>query len=383
MLKNLFATLCCVLLIVNYSFGQSPDAFNYQAVIRDPAGNVLSGQNVSLRASIVENTMNGQVQYQEIHQINTNEAGVLNLQIGNGSVTAGSFAGINWGENNYFLKIEIDAQGGSNYTEIGTTQLLSVPYAIQASTANRADTANFANLADFANGTSVAETASFAETAQQASFANNAINAQQANFAQNALSAQTAAFAEEATFAETAGNQFWKQEKKLVYYDEGTVELLAPGLEPITSTAAQLYVVGKDQNTNDLPFILAGDFSRQQFGVDGLGRLMRLTQSTSGNNFTGNSFDIGIDNNQSLFIQPVSQSGITYNPSFSIGSAGFVGISNAQPLTRLHISDGDVYIDDTEAGIIMKDPDNGCWRIQINSNGQLVPTKLANCPGAP
>ncbi len=223
-MNKLFVCLALLCLAPVFLVAQSPKAFNYQAVARDQNGDALSEQAIGLRISILQGTIDGSSVFSERHAATTNAFGLLTLKIGAGQLLSGSMDDIQWGEDDFFLKVEMDISGGSNYVDMGTTQLLSVPYAMHASST---DTAKFATLADQAN---LAETAGYAEQAGQASFADNAVNAQQATFAQNATNAQSATFAQEAQFAQTAGNSYWSGDKEDIYYDsEGSVGI---GIKP-------------------------------------------------------------------------------------------------------------------------------------------------------
>ncbi|MEI6766653.1 MAG: hypothetical protein WCM76_13550 [Bacteroidota bacterium] len=114
------------------SFAQAPQAFNYQAVARNGNGIVLSNHSISLRISIIRDSVNGTNIYSEIHNTSTNQFGLFNLNIGKGSSLSGYFNQINWANASHFLKVEMDTNGSANYLNIGTTQLLSVPYALYA-----------------------------------------------------------------------------------------------------------------------------------------------------------------------------------------------------------------------------------------------------------
>lgn len=129
-MKNLLITLLTALSISG--FAQVPNAFNYQAVVRDNTGTVIPNQNVSFRISLLKGSVSGTTVYSEIHSSTTNDFGLSNLQIGNGTVASGDFSAINWAEDSYFVKIELDAAGGSNYQLMGTSQLMSVPYSNRA-----------------------------------------------------------------------------------------------------------------------------------------------------------------------------------------------------------------------------------------------------------
>ncbi|MBN8702407.1 MAG: hypothetical protein J0M08_05050 [Bacteroidetes bacterium] len=115
---------------------QVPQSFKYQSVARDITGNIIANQPISFRISILKSSISGTAVYTETHTISTNAFGIANFEIGKGSVSIGSFSGINWHNDTYFIQTEMDALGGSNYTLMGTSQLLSVPYALHAATAD-------------------------------------------------------------------------------------------------------------------------------------------------------------------------------------------------------------------------------------------------------
>ena len=112
------------------SFAQVPQGISYQAIATNGSGNPVVSSNVGIRLSILDNSASGTLVYSETHTKTTNAQGLFNLVIGQGTASAGTFAGINWGTNPKFLKVEMDIAGGSNYVLVGTTQLLSVPYAL-------------------------------------------------------------------------------------------------------------------------------------------------------------------------------------------------------------------------------------------------------------
>lgn len=111
---------------------QAPQKFNYQAVARNAQGAVLPNQNVKIRASILHGSANGTNQYSETHSATTSQLGLFNLAIGSGTLVNGNFTNITWASGDKYLKIERDATGGNNFTLVGTSQLLSVPYALNA-----------------------------------------------------------------------------------------------------------------------------------------------------------------------------------------------------------------------------------------------------------
>ncbi|MCS3532156.1 hypothetical protein [Chryseobacterium sp. JUb7] len=126
-MKKLYATIG--LFLATLLSAQVPQAFSYQTIAFNASGAPIANGNVSLRVSILENSATGTALYTETHTKTTNAKGLVNLNIGQGTATTGSFGGINWGTNTKFVKVEMDPQGGSNYTNVGVNQLMSVPYA--------------------------------------------------------------------------------------------------------------------------------------------------------------------------------------------------------------------------------------------------------------
>ncbi|MES2617679.1 MAG: tail fiber domain-containing protein [Bacteroidota bacterium] len=109
---------------------QTPQAFKYQAVARDTAGKELRNRTINFRVSVLKGSTVGTSVYTETHTITTNNFGVANITVGDGSVVSGTFATVDWGSAAHFLKIEMDVNAGTNYQVMGASQLLSVPYAL-------------------------------------------------------------------------------------------------------------------------------------------------------------------------------------------------------------------------------------------------------------
>jgi hypothetical protein len=148
-MKKILWTLIGLILIIKV-FAQAPQSFQYQAVIRDATGNVLQSQSVNLRLSIIPISAVGVAEYVETHLSTTNTFGIVSLSVGNGTVVTGNFSTINWGASSHYIKVEADPTGGTSYLDMGTTQLLSVPYAINSLSATQADNATNANYATVA-----------------------------------------------------------------------------------------------------------------------------------------------------------------------------------------------------------------------------------------
>ncbi len=144
-MKKLFLTLIAVVISISL-FSQAPEAFSFQSIVRDGVGDPLVSQNVSFRFSIITGSPTGTTVYQESHNITTDPFGYVTLAIGNGTDVTGAFELIDWGADKHFIKVEIDTDGGTSFTEMGTTQLLSVPYALHSKTAGNVFSGNYNDL---------------------------------------------------------------------------------------------------------------------------------------------------------------------------------------------------------------------------------------------
>jgi hypothetical protein len=140
--KHLFITLLIGLLTLSASWAQTPDAINYQGVARDASGNPLANQAIGLQLSIRSGSASGTVAYEETHTVTTNALGLFSVLLGQGTAGTGDFSTIDWGSDVYFVEVGLDASGGNSYTSLGTSQLVSVAYALQAKSADNVDDAD-------------------------------------------------------------------------------------------------------------------------------------------------------------------------------------------------------------------------------------------------
>jgi len=119
-----------LLIIIGSVAAQTPQSFKYQAVARNSDGEAIVNTTIGIKISLISDNMNGTVVYSETFSPSSNSIGIINVSIGQGNVVSGNFSEIDWGADEYFLKVAMDVSGGSNYTDMGTTQLLSVPYSL-------------------------------------------------------------------------------------------------------------------------------------------------------------------------------------------------------------------------------------------------------------
>ena len=139
-MRKLFTILLAVFLTATV-WAQSPNKMSYQAVIRNASNNLVTSTAVAMQISILQGSTGGSAVYVETQTPTTNFNGLVNIEIGGGTVVSGNFSTINWANGPYFVKTETDpdgATGGIAYTITGTSQLLSVPYALYAANAGTA-----------------------------------------------------------------------------------------------------------------------------------------------------------------------------------------------------------------------------------------------------
>ncbi len=125
---GILSTLLFFSLSLSRSFAAAPQKLNYQTVVRNSAGVLISNANVGIKISILQGTSTGSVVYTETQLVSTNTNGLATLEIG----AAAGFSSIDWFNGPFFIKTQIDPSGGSSYTITGTSPLLSVPYSLQA-----------------------------------------------------------------------------------------------------------------------------------------------------------------------------------------------------------------------------------------------------------
>jgi len=133
-MKNIF-TLLLITLGCLSSIAQAPEKMSYQAIIRNSEGHLVSDQIVNTRIAILHKTNDGNALYVEKHNLSSNLNGLITLEIGAGTIISGSFIGIDWSDGPYYVRTDTDIDNDSNYDISSSSQLLSVPYAIHAKSA--------------------------------------------------------------------------------------------------------------------------------------------------------------------------------------------------------------------------------------------------------
>jgi uncharacterized protein (TIGR02145 family) len=138
--------LLTILLCMATMFAQAPQKFSYQAVVRNASNALVTNAPVGVRISVLQGGIAGTIVYMETHTAVTNENGLMTLLVGSGNLLQGDFTSIDWANGLYYLKTEIDPNGGTNYSITSTQQLLSVPYALYANEAGNGFSGDYNDL---------------------------------------------------------------------------------------------------------------------------------------------------------------------------------------------------------------------------------------------
>ena len=138
-MKKFYAILCLAIASLTQLQAQAPQGFNYQATVRNSAGDLIVNANVYFKFNVVQGSLTAVPIFTETHYVSTDDLGQVNLVIGQGTANLGAFSALDWSLGSYYLGIELDT--GNGYLAMGTTQLLSVPYALYAENSGNATSA--------------------------------------------------------------------------------------------------------------------------------------------------------------------------------------------------------------------------------------------------
>ena len=131
-MKKFYAILCLAIASLTQLQAQAPQGFNYQATVRNSAGDLIINTNVYFKFNVIQGSETAVPIFTETHYVPTDDLGQVNLVIGEGTASTGTFSELDWSLGSYYLGIELDTDTGNGYLAMGTTQLLSVPYALYA-----------------------------------------------------------------------------------------------------------------------------------------------------------------------------------------------------------------------------------------------------------
>jgi uncharacterized protein (TIGR02145 family) len=129
-MKKFYIMLCLAIASLTQLQAQAPQGFNYQATVRNNTGDLIVNTNVYFKFNVMQGTQTSLPVFTETHYVPTDDLGQVNLVIGQGTANTGVFSELDWSLGSYYLGIELNT--GNGYVAMGTTQLLSVPYALYA-----------------------------------------------------------------------------------------------------------------------------------------------------------------------------------------------------------------------------------------------------------
>ena len=137
-MKKFYIFLCLAIASLTQLQAQTPQGFNYQATVRNTTGELIINSNVYFKFNVIQGAQTTVPVFTETHYVPTDDLGQVTLIIGEGTANTGVFSEIEWSLGSYFLGIELSIDGPNDYVAMGTTQLLSVPYALYAANSGNA-----------------------------------------------------------------------------------------------------------------------------------------------------------------------------------------------------------------------------------------------------
>jgi len=331
-MKKLKLIFLFSILLPVQAYLQSPSNFNYQAVLRDNAGTIISNQVVSFRISILESTPLGSAVYSETHDLSTNEHGLANLIIGSGNVLSGDIAVIEWSLNAHFIQIELDINSSGSYEHMGTSQLVAVPYAMHATTVEN-------DMVDDAD-------------------------ADPTNEMQDISLSGTDLTITGGNTVDLSQISHWSKSGDMLSAVNNRAEIInIPGAANTT-----LLVDGGSQ-----PLLLKSNGGAgAEFSFNSHGE----TNWTYGSNQFAK---IGINGGPSAFMELYGSGNLkvylnTDGDSYFKG--GKIGIGTDTPNSQLEVDGGDVEITNSSNGVILKSPNGTRFQIKVDNAGNLTTTAL-------
>ena len=355
-----------VLLLFSYQTNaQVPQGLNYQAVARTLDGAIMPTQNIGVRFSIIDMNINGTLLYSETHNATTNSYGLFTLAIGRGTPQLSTFSKINWSSGtDKFLKVEIAPAGDTNYQLQGTTQLLSVPYALYAARTNLLAGNNTIKVT---NG----------NTIKSNYVAGEGINIK-GNVISSNLIAGKGVIINGNSISSTTG--VWITHRNGVYYPSTrTAGNVGIGTFPHPSIS---FV-----SSGNIPGIYEGNAALFTSSSPWHTAVIMLDSSVGINNrytfsLGGNANDAVGPGNWGIFNHNIPKFALIIGRFTNNIGIGMNNIGNGiveQPKSKLHVFNGDVNVDKVGSGIILKSPNGQCWRVTIDNAGNLVRTAIT-CP---
>ena len=429
-MKKITSILTTLVLFSITVFAQAPQAFNYQGVARDAEGNPLVNREIGLQISILEDAT---TIYTETHSVLTSNLGLFAVQVGAGIPVFGTFESISWGDNPHFIEVSMDENGGTDYQLLGSSELLSVPYALYAENGSIwRDVQYLPNQYGFSSGafygvdnTKILVGKGNENALSYPSFPMLSMNEdyEDNQFGNRAgvkmLLIRRAEYQDEPTLEFSFGlNQ--GSDRNFSFRANGASRFFVSGEGNVgigtVEPAAKLEVVGDGTSTRTFVVKNEGGFSSHTYvsaqsasdvegttgifeskrsrgtldnpesiiGGDRIGAFMGVPYIDGNYHFT-TSIDMyseqpSFNSYPSYITFKTTGEGETgRSERIRISPEGNLGIGTTSPNAKLQIADGDIYIEDINKGVVMKSPNGQCWRMTIDDDGQIMTTAIS-CP---
>ena len=321
-------TICAAILMTANVFAQAPNKMSYQAVIRNNSNALVANQVIGMRISILQTSPSGTTVYVETQSPTTNANGLASIEIGSGTVVSGNFSTIDWANGPYFVKTETDPAGGTSYSISGTSQLLSVPYALYAKNTDswitEVDSVYTLKNVSIGNTSPVNLSSAIGTPAPLRIYGESQTNAapQSRIVIDRVDPSQGGPSVQMSKINGTPGNY-----------------------QPVTQgTTLGIISMGGYNGTNTTP---DEGVWLQSVATE------NQTPTASGNKFQILTTPNGTVNNITQLI--VTDTGL------------------------LHVTNNDIYISELGKGIIMKSSNGNCWRVTVDNNGNFVSAPIT-CP---
>ena len=375
-MRNLY-TLLTAIIITTSAFAQAPEMMSYQAVIRDGSNALVASSSVGMQISILQGSSSGTAVYVETQTPTSNANGLVSVEIGGGIVVSGTFASIDWANGPYFIKTETDPTGGTSYTITGTSQLLSVPYALHAKASNK-----LIYNAVSSNGNPIIMND------------DNLNERFSINLNYDNLATQIDFNPLELNSNSNVNLRFFRATNtigvKRILFQRGNGTTNLDGQIGVDGTNSFFQVYGGNfgigTSTPSYPLEVAGTLGSTSVLSSGAlfieknanaQILLRNTINTLNSNLSSINFERGDGSGTDAYISTISDgnNGISkIGLAFTATESVFLNANGNVELTS-----GDVYLKDIGTGVIIKSPNGNCWRVTVDNTGNFVSTAIT-CP---
>lgn len=361
-MKKLLLLITIMVTGLLFANAQSPNSFNYQTVVRDNSGDLITNQNVSFQISILKGSESGDAVFRERHFETTNAYGLVNLVIGTGDNVLGSISTIDWGADEYHMQIELDESGGTTFTNMGTIQLLSVPYSLYANRAKEVDIETDPEFSSsIAGGITESDTSNW----------NNKLDVEVDGSVTNEL--QTLTISNDTIYLTNGSyvkipEKYWTYESNTITYSEGvhvgstsSNAQTALYVEGSTDVSGSTTMILKRSNTrhNMISFQNLDNTEMSSIGLLAYSPRLSLTTFKEGTWYNSVQIELGAPSD-ALYIR----------------ENGNIGFGTSTPRSKLELSNGDIYFPNFAYGVILSSPDGKCFRVTVDNSGNLQTTEI-------